>query len=47
MDTTKTNASKETKEEKSLKGTFASVMVVAAVIVVMWIGVFWLYMERV
>ncbi|QHS24026.1 cytochrome c oxidase subunit 2A [Virgibacillus sp. MSP4-1] len=34
-------------EEKSLKGTMISVGFVAFVIVTMWMGVFWLYMERV
>lgn len=34
-------------EEKSLKGTLVSVGFVGAVIVVMWVGVFWLYMSRV
>ncbi|WP_138414566.1 cytochrome c oxidase subunit 2A [Aquibacillus sediminis] len=37
----------QNKEEKSLKGTMFSVGVVAAVIVVMWVGVFWLYMDRI
>ncbi|WP_164669541.1 cytochrome c oxidase subunit 2A [Virgibacillus doumboii] len=47
MGSVKTNTPKDSNDEKSLKGTFASVLVVAAIIVVMWIGVFWLYMERV
>ncbi|WP_226034802.1 cytochrome c oxidase subunit 2A [Aquibacillus saliphilus] len=34
-------------DEKSLRGTLVSVGFVAAVIVVMWVAVFWIYMERV
>ena len=36
-----------TEDEQSLKGTMVSVGFVAFVIVVMWIGVFWLYMDRI
>ncbi|WP_084414031.1 cytochrome c oxidase subunit 2A [Salibacterium aidingense] len=35
------------KEEYSLKGTLISVGVVGAIILIMWAGVFWLYMSRV
>ncbi|TFJ93557.1 cytochrome c oxidase subunit 2A [Lentibacillus salicampi] len=38
---------KNKENDKSLKGTFASVLVVAAIIVVMWAGVFLIYMDRV
>ncbi|MCT2536337.1 cytochrome c oxidase subunit 2A [Aquibacillus koreensis] len=38
---------KDTDNEASLSGTLFSVGMVAAVIVVMWAAVFWLYMERV
>ncbi len=34
------------KEEPALKGTFASVMLLGAFIVLTWIGVFALYMAR-
>jgi hypothetical protein len=34
-------------EEKFLKGTVASLGILAAVIVVMWLGVYWIYMSRV
>lgn len=34
-------------EENSLWGTLVSVGFVSAVIIVMWIGVFWLFMSRV
>ncbi|MDL4839604.1 cytochrome c oxidase subunit 2A [Aquibacillus rhizosphaerae] len=45
---TKPNDShKELHDEKSLKGTLFSVGVLAAVIVVMWVTVFWIYMDRV
>ncbi|RYG72619.1 cytochrome c oxidase subunit 2A [Lentibacillus lipolyticus] len=47
MDSLKQSAPKHNSDEKSLRGTFASVLIVAAIIVVMWAGVFWLYMERV
>jgi len=36
----------ENKEEPALKGTFASVMLLGAFIVVTWIGVFALFMAR-
>lgn len=36
----------ERKEEPSLKGTFASVMLLGAFIVLTWIGVFALFMAR-
>jgi hypothetical protein len=41
------NNLKQANEENSLKGTLLSVGFVAAVILIMWIGVFWLYMVRV
>ncbi|MRH42549.1 cytochrome c oxidase subunit 2A [Aquibacillus halophilus] len=49
METTKTLKTEkpEKYDEKSLKGTIVSVGFVAAVIVVMWVAVFWIYMERV
>ncbi|TMN23060.1 cytochrome c oxidase subunit 2A [Lentibacillus cibarius] len=47
MKASKQNAPQNNYDEKSLKGTFASVLVVAAIIVVMWAGVFALYMARV
>ncbi|MFD2760651.1 cytochrome c oxidase subunit 2A [Lentibacillus juripiscarius] len=47
MEASKQSAPKNKNDEKSLRGTFASVLIVAAIIVVMWAGVFWLYMERV
>jgi len=37
----------DTENELSNKGTLVSVGLVAAVIVLMWVGVFWLYMARV
>ncbi|GGK07289.1 hypothetical protein GCM10007063_32240 [Lentibacillus kapialis] len=40
-------ASKNKENDKSLKGTFTSLLIVAAIIVVMWAGIFWLYMDRV
>jgi hypothetical protein len=45
-----TNHSKKQGEkegEKSMKGTVASLGILAAVIVVMWLGVYWIYMSRV
>ncbi len=33
-------------EEEKLNGTFASVMVLGAVIVVSWLGVFFLFLDR-
>ncbi|WP_106498066.1 cytochrome c oxidase subunit 2A [Lentibacillus sp. Marseille-P4043] len=48
METTKTNLSeKQTEDEKSLRGTLISVGIVGAVIVIMWVAVFWIYMARV
>ncbi|SET31716.1 Cytochrome c oxidase subunit IIa family protein [Salinibacillus kushneri] len=40
------NESKQTDEEPNLKGTFASVMILGAFIIVSWISVFILYMYR-
>ena len=34
------------KEEQSLKGTFASVLLLAAFIVASWLGVFYLFLSR-
>lgn len=47
MEATKKSTPKENPEEKSLKGTLVSVLFVGVVIVVMWVAVFWLYMDRV
>ncbi|MBP1947295.1 cytochrome c oxidase subunit 2A [Virgibacillus litoralis] len=47
MEAAKTSTPVENKEETSLKGTMVSVLFVLGVIVVMWVGVFWLYMSRV
>lgn len=41
------NLRKDQDNGKSLKGTLFSVGFVAAVIVVMWVAVFWIYMERI
>ncbi|WP_186578896.1 cytochrome c oxidase subunit 2A [Aquibacillus kalidii] len=38
---------KQPNEQQSYKGTLLSVGFVAAVILAMWIGVFWIYMIRV
>lgn len=38
--------SKKTVEEHSLKGTFTSVMIVGAILLVSWLGVFLLFMAR-
>lgn len=47
MESVKTDNPKDNeKDEKSLKGTMVSVLFVGAVIVVMWVSVFWLYMSR-
>jgi hypothetical protein len=49
METVKTGKKNQADKssENSYKGTMVSVGFVAAVIVVMWVAVFWLYMERV
>ncbi|MFC4386940.1 cytochrome c oxidase subunit 2A [Gracilibacillus marinus] len=41
------SAKKNTHQDHSAKGTIASVSIVAIVIVLMWIGVFSLYMARI
>ncbi|GGB39553.1 cytochrome c oxidase subunit 2A [Virgibacillus dakarensis] len=49
MNTTKANISKQQEgadDVKSLKGTLVSTGIVGAVIVIMWVAVFWLYMTR-
>lgn len=42
-----TEKKSKSKEENSLRGTLVSVGFVGTVIVMMWIGVFWLFMSRV
>ncbi|MFC7062533.1 cytochrome c oxidase subunit 2A [Halobacillus seohaensis] len=44
---TQTVKQKKIEDENSLRGTLISVGVVGAVIVIMWVSVFWLYMSRV
>lgn len=41
------NKPQNTNETSSLKGTLFSVLMVGGVIALMWIGIFWLYMDRV
>lgn len=47
METIKTTENRSEEDKKSLRGTLASVGVVGAIIVIMWIAVFMLYMSRV
>nr|WP_188378102.1 cytochrome c oxidase subunit 2A [Halobacillus andaensis] len=39
--------SSNAEDENSLRGTLVSVGVVGAVIIIVWVSVFWLYMSRV
>ena len=46
-ETSAPNTHDDNEKEKFLKGTVASLGILAAVIVVMWLGVYWIYMSRV
>lgn len=42
----KNKKQKKHEKEEDLKGAFASVMVLGAIIVVMWFGVYYLFLSR-
>jgi hypothetical protein len=42
----KTNTKIETEEGSNLKGTLASVFLLGAFLIVTWVGVYYLYLDR-